>query len=452
MDDNDLRAFQARIAARAERLRARVMSPGGRAYSEKTHLIHGRNQSTRWDYRHHVVPPQGSSVTYRLDTSQRGARGFQEFAQGHQERRPPVYIYDRLDEPTRGMLEENLAFAERGETAVAYASGMAAIAAALCCLAGQGQEIVAHHLLYGCTFSLLKNWLPRFGITTRSLDLREPSCLTGSLHENTRVVYFETPVNPNLEQIDISAVAAAVAEANQNRPPEAAIRVVVDNTFATPYSQRPLELGADVVVASLTKSLGGFGTDLGGVVVAPRGLEPALMGFRKDFGGVLSAKSAWPILVYGLPTLAVRMRQQQQTALKVARYLEASPFVERVLYPGLDSFPQLELARRQLRDYEGEFAPGALVYFVIAGNDGAKGQEFIDYIADHSYAITMAVSLGQVKTLIEHPYSMTHSALTCNSEAESLVDPGGIRLSIGLEKGDDLLYDLEQAFSHVFGS
>jgi cystathionine beta-lyase/cystathionine gamma-synthase len=452
MHDDEIKEFQRHIAERSERLRARVMTDEGHAYSEKTHLIHGRNQSARWDYRHHVVPPQGSSVTYRLDTSSRGAQGFQEFGQGHQERRPPIYIYDRLDEPTRGMLEENLAYAERGEMAVAYASGMAAISGAVCCLAGQGQEILSHHLLYGCTFSLFTNWLPRFGIKARGLDLRDLDLLARSIHETTRVVYFETPVNPNLEQIDITAVAAVVAEANKNRPPEAAIRVVVDNTFATPYCQRPLELGADVVVASLTKSLGGFGTDLGGVVVGPRWLEPTLMSFRKDFGGVLSAKSAWPILVYGLPTLAVRIRQQQQTAMRVARYLEQSPFVERVYYPGLDSFPQRDLALRQLRDYEGEFAPGTLIYFVIANNDGKKGQEFIDHVADHAYSITMAVSLGQVKTLIEHPYSMTHSALTATHEAKSLVDPGGVRLSIGLEKGDDLIYDFEQAFAQVFGS
>lgn len=204
----------------------------------------------------------------------RGARGFQEFAQGHQEKRPPIYIYDRLDEPTRGMLEENLAYAERGEAAVAFASGMAAISGAICCLAGQGQEILSHHLLYGCTFSLFKNWLPRFGIEARGLDLRDLDLLQRSITDKTRVVYFETPVNPNLEQIDITGVAALVAEANELRPPESATRIVVDNTFATPYCQRPLELGADVVVASLTKSLGGFGTDLAGWWSAPSGSSP----------------------------------------------------------------------------------------------------------------------------------------------------------------------------------
>lgn len=440
-----------KIAERAQRLRARALAREEHPYSEKTHLIHGRSQSVRWDYRHHVVPPQSCSVSYRLDSARRGAEGFREFAHGHPEEHAPIYIYDRLDEPTRGMLEENLAYAEGGEQSVTFASGMGAISAAVCCLSRSGDEVLAHHLLYGCTFSLFQNWLPRFGIGARSVDMTDLALLRKAITAETRVVYFETPVNPNLEQIDIRAVADLVAEANRDRPAEKMIRVVVDSTFATPYCQRPLELGADVVVASLTKNLGGFGTDLGGVVVGPEWLEPALLGFRKDFGAVLSPKSAWPILVYGLPTLAVRVRQQQQTAMRVARYLEQSSHVERVLYPGLDSFPQRELALRQMRDYEDEFAPGTLIYFVVAGNDGKKGEQLIDYLAENAYSITMAVSLGQVKTLVEHPFSMTHAALAANETAATLVEPGGLRLSIGLEKGDDLIYDLREAFSHVYG-
>src|ERR1019366_1853634 len=145
---------------------------------------------------------------------------------------------------------------------------------------------------------------------------------------------------------------------NAGRPEGEHIWVVVDNTFATPYCQRPLVHGANLVVSSLTKNIGGFGTDMGGVVIAPSSLEPALLGYRKDFGGVLSPKSAWPILVYGLPTLSIRIRQQEHTALKVARFLEADDRIESVSYPGLESFPQAELARRQMIDYENLFAPG----------------------------------------------------------------------------------------------
>lgn len=432
-----------------KRRRARALEN----YSEKTHLIHGRNTSDRWDYKHHVVPPLSCSVTYRLDSSTRAAQGFVDFGSGHVEGKAPVYIYDRLDEPTRGMLEENMAYAEGGEIGVAFASGMAAISAAVMSLVGAGQTVVTCPVLYGCTYSLFHNWLPRFGVATRALDLSDSAALAEALTPEVRVVYFETPVNPDLRLIDIAGVRKVVDRANQDRPAADRIRIVVDNTFATPYGQRPLTLGADVVVESLTKNIGGFGTDLGGMVVASKELEGRLLGYRKDFGGVLSPRSAWPVLVYGLPTLPVRFRQQQQTALKVAKALEADPRVARVHYPGLDSFPQKALARRQMTDYEGRFAPGTLMYFTLKPVPGEvpAAQRVIDYIAEHSYAITMAVSLGQVKTLIEHPYSMTHSALTCTAEGEGLVDPGGIRISFGLEKGEDILRDLREAMDVVCG-
>ena len=446
-DDNS----NERITQRAQRLRERALNAEEHRYSEKTHLIHGRSQSARWSYRHQVVPPLTSSVTYRLDTAKRGAQGFMEYGQGHGETREPIYIYDRLDEPTRGMLEENLAYAESGEMGVTFSSGMAAISAAVCCLASSGQEVVAHHMLYGCTFSLFTKWLPRFGIKVNGVNLGDEELFRSSITSQTRVIYFETPVNPTLELIDIGKIASIVSEINQDRSDDELVRVVVDNTFATPHCQRPLELGADVVVASLTKSIGGFGTDLGGVVIGSRSLEGALMGFRKDFGAVLSPKSAWPILVYGLPTLSIRVRQQQATALKVAQFLEADPRVQRVFYPGLESFPQSDLARKQLIDYEGQFAPGTLLYFTLndPAGDGKLGENFIDYLAEESYCITMAVSLGQVKTLVEHPFSMTHSSLSCSDKAGHLVDPAGLRLSIGLEKGEDLIADLRSALDHV---
>lgn len=437
------------MEARAARIQARDL---GTLYSEKTHLIHGRFGAAHWDYKHHVVPPMSASVTYRLDTSRRGARGFQDFGRDHLGDGEHIYIYDRLDEPTRAMLEENLSFAEGGPCAVCFASGMAAIAAALCCSAQSGQHILTHQVLYGCTFSLVNNWLPRFGIETSSADFTNPKEALGQVKPNTRIVYFETPVNPDLSLIDIQAVAQRIRKINEQRPDSEKISLIVDNTFATPFGQRPLTLGADVVVSSLTKNIGGFGTDLGGVVVGPTHLEKAWLGFRKDFGGVLSPKNAWSILVYGLPTLSVRIRQQQQSALKIARFLERHPLVTEVRYPGLDSFPQLDLARRQMQDYDGQFAPGTMVYFRLREDPekpGRQGQGFIDYIAENSYTITMAVSLGQVRTLIEHPYSMTHAAMVSHPQGQNHIDPAGIRLSVGLEKGDDLIHDLSEALEAI---
>jgi methionine-gamma-lyase len=425
-------------------------------YKLRTRMIHGSYATGRWDYDHHVVPPQSSSATYRLNSVHRGAEGFEEFGSDVAQH-APIYIYDRLDEPTRGMLEENLAVAEGGEIAVTYATGMAAISAAICSMVAHGNQVVAHRILYGCTHSLLTNWLPRFGVHTEFCDLTRPESLREVAGANCRVVYFETPVNPTMELIDISAVRRVVDELNADlvkgdRPEDQRIRIIVDNTFASPYCQRPLELGADVVVQSLTKAIGGFGTDMGGVIIGAKSNYHDWMLYRKDFGGVLSPKSAWPFLVYGLPTLATRMVNQQKTALHVAEHLEKHPKVARVLYPGLSSFPQYELAKRQMVSYDGKFAPGSLLYFELKGSNAQAENasvRLVDYVAEHAYTVTLAVSLGQIKTLIENPFSMTHAAMPADEKLASGLHPGGIRLSLGLEDWHDIIADLDAALAAV---
>ncbi len=420
-------------------------------YRIRTQLIHGKVDSARWDYDHHVIPPISSSTAYRLSSAHRGVQGFLEFA--HDDagtpKRVPIYIYDRLDEPTRGMLEENLAQAEGGETAVSFASGMAAVSAALGVTVKNQEEIIAHRVVYGCTYSLLTNWLPRSDIHTRFVDLTNPSDLSAAITDHTRVVYFETPVNPTLQLIDIAAIRQMVDRANRKR--KEPIRIIVDNTFATPYCQRPLDHGADIVVHSLTKDIGGFGTDMGGAVIAPHDLHNLLMLYRKDFGGVLPSKSAWAFLVYGLPTLATRMINQQKSAMKIAQFLEQHPQVKRVSYPGLESFPQRPLALRQMIDYRGQFAPGSLLYFTLKeqATGNRRAEAFIDYIAEHSYTITLAVSLGQIKTLIENPSGMTHAALPKEEQLARGIEPGGIRLSVGLEDWHDIIEDLKRALDSV---
>jgi cystathionine beta-lyase/cystathionine gamma-synthase len=427
--------------------------PKKEEYRMRTRLIHGNFNSARWDYDHHVVPPISASTTFRLNSAHRGARGFATFANEAAEitQQVPIYIYDRLDEPTRGMLEDSLAYAEGGESAVSFASGMAAISAALGVTVQSGQEIIAHRVVYGCTYSLLTNWLPRYQISTRFVDLTDEQALRRALNERTRVIYFETPVNPTMQLIDISAVRRIADEANQGR--REPIRLIVDNTFATPYCQRPLEHGAHVVVHSLTKDIGGFGTDMGGAVIAPHELHNLLLLYRKDFGGVLSSKSAWAFLVYGLPTLATRMVNQQKSALKIAQFLEQHPLIARVAYPGLESFAQRDLAVRQMTDYRGKFAPGSMLSFTLRdpSGDNRIAEAFIDYIAEHAYSITLAVSLGQIKTLIENPYSMTHAALPTAEKLARGIEPGGIRLSVGLEDWHDIIEDLSRALDAVAG-
>jgi cystathionine beta-lyase/cystathionine gamma-synthase len=420
-------------------------------YRLRTRLIHGSFATGKWDYDHHVVPPESRSATYRLSSVHRGAEGFVEFGSPAAQRHP-IYIYDRLDEPTRSMLEENLAVAESGEMAVAFSTGMAAISAAVCALVRAGEQIVAHRVLYGCTHELITHWLPRWNVRASFCDMTDPESIARTATPETRVVYFETPVNPTLELIDIAGVRRVVDRLNEGRGEGERIRIVVDNTFATPYCQRPLELGADIVVNSLTKDIGGFGTDMGGAVIGPNRYYNLFMLYRKDFGGVLSPRNAWSILVYGLPTLATRMVNQQKAAMKVAEFLLKQPKVARVVYPGLPGFPQLELAKRQMVGYDGKFAPGSLVYFELRGSNGntvEAGERFVDYIAEHAYTITLAVSLGQVKTLIENPFSMTHAAIPESEKIKSGLLPGGIRLSLGLEDWHDIIADLEAALAVV---
>lgn len=423
-------------------------------YRLRTRLIHGSFATGKWDYDHHVVPPQSSSATYRLTSAHRGAQGFVEFATP-ESRRAPIYIYDRLDEPSRGMLEENLAVAEGGEIAVAFATGMAAVSAVLGILTGAGDQIVAHRVVYGCTHSLLTNWLPRYEIHTDFCDLTNAEVLHRVATKNCRVVYFETPVNPTMELIDMRAVRREVDHLNAGRSDAEKIRIVVDNTFATPYCQRPLEHGADLVVHSLTKDIGGFGTETGGAVIGPGEYFNHLMLYRKDFGGVLSPKSAWPVLVYGLPTLATRMVNQQKSAMQVAEFLLHQPKIGRVVYPGLPNFPQRELAHHQMTTPDGLFAPGSMLYFELKGADGtaksaaAAAEKFVDYVAENSYTVTLAVSLGQIKTLIENPYSMTHAAVPEEEKLRTGVQPGGVRLSLGLEDWHDIIADLDDALQAV---
>lgn len=415
----------------------------------RTRMIHGAFRSRHWDYRHHVVPPITSSATFRLDSVARGARGLADFAQDTPGADDPIFIYDRLDEPTRGMLEENLAQAEGGDVALCFASGMAAISAAVCTLVSAGDHVVTHDVLYGCTYSLFTNGLPRFGVDFSFVDMTEPDQVRRAITPKTRIVYFETPVNPDLTLIDIQAVHDVVSGFNRRRTPEDRIRIIVDNTFATPYGQRPFEFGADIVCHSLTKGIGGFGTDIGGAVIGPRELHGRLLVYRKDFGGILSPKAAWATLVYGLPSLGARMANYQKTALHVAKFLARHLKVERVLYPGLESFPQHDLARQQMLDTKGRFCPGSMIYFVLkdAADCHKRVDRFVDHIADHAYAISLAVSLGQIKTLIECPFSITHAALPAEEKERRGVVPGGLRLRCGLEDREDIVADLREALA-----
>lgn len=437
-----------------KRKRSRLRKADPKDYAKDSFLIHGHQWTHHWDFSHHVVPPQSLSSTYRLSSAERGEAGFCGYADPAATKytKPHIYIYDRLDEPNRAMLEDRLAAAEGGEAAVCFATGMAAISAAIMHRLKAGDEVVAHPTLYGCTYSLLANWLPRYNIKVRYHDLaNNPSKLR--IGKRTRVVYCESPSNPTLQIIDIERIAERVAKANQGRAPEEHVQLIVDNTFATPACQRPIDLGADVVASSLTKGICGFGTDMGGVVVCPESDEGSLLMYRKDFGGPLSATPAWRILTHGLPTLSLRTRRQEATAWGIAEWLEQHPKVARVQYPGLPSSQGYEIARRQMHDFDGNFAPGTLLYFEVKGSSkkakSAAADRVVDWIADNGYAITLAVSLGQVRTLIERPGGMTHSMLPPEVAKVCGIGAGGIRLACGIEEPEDLRRDLERALDQI---
>ncbi|WP_413613111.1 trans-sulfuration enzyme family protein [Bdellovibrio sp. HCB-110] len=415
--------------------------------SPRTQAIHGEFLSQSWEFSHHLIPPMTASTTFRLDSLERGAEGFSTF--GAQRTDKPIWIYDRLEEPTTKMLEDQLALLEKGECAVTFGSGMGAIASTLMSLLKAGDKVVAHKTLYGCTYSLLTNWLPRLQIKNSLIDVNDFKVLEKELADPaTRVVYFESVSNPILEIADLEKIASLVKVANKKRDKESQIYTVVDNTFATPWALRPMEWGIDFVIQSLTKNISGFGTEMGGAVIAPKSHESILRVARKDFGAIIHPYSAWHILVYGISTQAIRFEQQQNTALKISQFLEKHPKVQSVTYPGLKSHPQFKLAKKYLKSPEDNFAPGTMISFQLKG-DMKKCQKFVDDIAKHSYSITLAVSLGLTKTLIEVPGFMTHSAIPSEKRGESGIDPRAIRLSIGLENAQDIINDLDEALKRV---
>ena len=300
---------------------------------------------------------------------------------------------------------------------------------------------------------MLNNWYPRYNINVKYIDLTNADNLIGALTDKTKVVYFESPANPNLDIIDIKKIVKIISDFNSSRDEEHQVLSILDNTFSTPFCQRPIEFGVDFVVHSLTKGIGGFGTDMGGAVIGKKKYKDILLLYRKDFGAVLSPKSAWAILTYGLPTLSLRTRNQIESAKKIANYLNVHPAIEFVNYPGLSNYKYYEVAKKQMVDFNGEFSPGTLIYFVLKGKNPAaskeNGSKFMDYIADKAYTMNLAVSLGHTRTLIEHPASMTHSVVPPEKLNERGIDAGGVRLAIGLENVDDIIKDLDEALKII---
>jgi cystathionine gamma-lyase/methionine-gamma-lyase len=301
---------------------------------------------------------------------------------------------------------------------------MGALTAVILTLLKAGDEVVADKTLYGCTFGLLRHQMTRFGITTRFVDLTDPKELTAALTPATRLVIAESPSNPNMRIVDIAAIAEICCRANT--------LLLIDNTYCTPYLQRPITLGANIVVHSATKYLGGHGDLLAGAVVASKELieQFRFVGIKEMNGACISAFDAFLVL-RGMKTLSLRMDRHCATALKLAHDLEAHPSVQRVYYPGLDSHPQRELAGKQMSAF------GGMIALELKGGLAA-GRTFMDAVQ----IATRAVSLGDAETLIQHPASMTHATYTAEERIKHGFTDGLIRLSVGLEDYQDLRSDL----------
>ncbi|WP_460136631.1 methionine gamma-lyase [Pseudomonas sp. S1_E04] len=373
---------------------------------------------------HHgaLVPPIYLSATFAFPTAEYGAACFAGEASGH--------FYTRISNPTLALLETRMAALENGAAAVAFSSGMGAIAATFWTLLRPGDEVIVSQTLYGCTFALLHHGIGEFGVKVRHVDLTDLAALRDALCPATRMVYCETPANPNLQLVDIAAVADIA-----HRQPN--VTVVVDNTYCTPYLQRPLELGADVVVHSATKYLSGHGDITAGIAVSSQALAQRirLQGLKDLTGAVMSPQDA-ALLMRGLKTLALRMDRHCSNAQALAEALEAHPAVASVTYPGLRSFPQYALATRQM-----SLAGGMIAFELKGGID--SGRRFMNALK----LFTRAVSLGDAESLAQHPASMTHSTYTPEERARHGISEGLVRLSVGLEDVEDLLADVRQALA-----
>ena len=375
-----------------------------------------------YDAREHqgaLNPPLYLSSTFTFDTAESGGAMFAGERQGH--------FYSRISNPTLDHLEERIANLEGAEAGLCTASGMGAITATLWSFLEAGDEVILDKTLYGCTFAFLTHGLPRFGVQVRPVDLSDPATLAAAIGPKTRIVYFETPANPNNRLVDIAAIAEIAHRHGA--------KVVVDNTYATPVLTRPIEHGADIVVHSATKYLSGHGDVIAGMVVGSQEdiARIRLVGIKDMTGAVMSPFSAM-LLLRGLKTLELRVERHSATALTVARALEAHPAVKCVHYPGLDSFPQAGLARRQMAGFGG-----MIPFEVVGGKVGGIA------MMNRLRLIQRAVSLGDAESLIQHPASMTHSTYTPEERAAHGIAEGLVRLSVGLEGVEDILGDLMQA-------
>ena len=366
-----------------------------------------------------LCTPIFQTSTFEFESVQQGGARFAGQEEG--------YIYSRLGNPSLTQVEEKLAALEGGEAALATASGMGAISSALWSSVEAGDEIVASDTLYGCTFALLNHGMSKFGVGVKFVDFADLAAVKAALTEKTKVVYLETPCNPTLKVVDIAEVAKIAHEYNKN------IRVIVDNTFCSPYIQQPLSLGADAVVHSATKYINGHGDVIAGFVISDAEFigKCRMFGLKDMTGAVMSPFNAF-LIARGLKTLDIRMERHSANAMKVAKFLHDHPATSKVYYPGLEDFEGHEIAKKQMKLYGG-----------MMSIELKADRDAVAAALNKLQLCTIAVSLGDAETLVEHPASMTHSTYTAEELKASGISEGLVRISVGLEDPDDIIADLK---------
>ena len=368
-----------------------------------------------------LIPPIYQTSTFYFDSTDDAVKACDDYAES--------FAYSRITNPSVDYLEQKLAALEHGKGAVSYASGMGAVAGALFAALKCGDHVIFTKAKYSGTEDITSDWLPRFGIEHDSFQADHLEELEPLIKPNTKVIYVETPANPTMVLVDLAEVAKIAHRHGA--------KVFVDNTFATPYNTNPLDLGVDVVIHSLTKYIGGHGDLLGGAVISndTEFLRQCRLGTLMHFGAVMAPFTAF-LVCRGMKTLGVRMRQHNENALKIARWLEADPRIETVRYPFLESNPQYDIAKKQMR------GGGGMTSFDVKGGLEA-GKKFINSLK----LCTLAVSLGDTETLVEQAAAMTHTMIPKEVREAAGITDGMIRMSVGLEDPDDIIADLDQALS-----
>jgi len=369
-----------------------------------------------------AVTPVYQTSTFMFKSAQHGADCFAGKSDG--------FIYTRIGNPTIKAFEDAMAELEHGFGGIATSSGMAAVSSVYMALLGQGKHIVCSASVYGPSRGILERDFSRFGVEMTFVDTSDLQQIKDTIQGNTTVLYIETPTNPTMQLTDIEE-ASKIAHKH-------GITVVVDNTFSSPYLQNPLVLGADVVLHSITKYINGHADVVGGVIVAKeKDMYKKLRGSMVYLGGNMDPHQAF-LTHRGLKTLSIRMEKAEENAMKVAEYLENHPKVDWVLFPGLKSHPQHELAKKQMKGFS------SMISFGLKG-----GLEAGRIVMDNVHLAGLAVSLGGVETLIQHPASMTHAGMSKQAREEAGITDGLVRFSVGIENVEDIIDDLEQAMAKI---